>query len=315
MIKTRVSQLFGLKYPVFQGGMAWVADAQLASAVSNAGGLGIIAAMSQDARYLREQIRLCREMTDQVFGVNIMLMSPHAEECAGVVAAEKVPVVTTGAGLPGRFIPMWLSAGVKVVPVVPSVAIAKRVAREGACAVIAEGCEAGGHIGELTTLTLVPQVADAVEIPVIAAGGIADGRGMAAALMLGAEGVQCGTRFLAAEECTIPQCFKDRVVSARDIDTMVTGRRLGHPVRALKNSYMLEFAKREADISISNEELEAFGSGALWRAARQGDMATGCIMAGQAAALVKETLPAKEIMRGMFEEAQALLEGAGQWLA
>ncbi len=202
-----------------------------------------------------------------------------------------------------------------MVPVVPSVAIARRVAREGACAVIAEGCEAGGHIGELTTLTLVPQVADAVDIPVIAAGGIADGRGVAAALMLGAQGVQCGTRFLAAEECTIPQCFKDKVVSARDIDTMVTGRRLGHPVRALKNSYMLEFAKREADISISNEELEAFGSGALWRAARQGDMATGCIMAGQAAALVKETLPAKEIMRGMFEEAQALLEGAGQWLA
>jgi len=285
MIVTPVSRLFGLKYPIFQGGMAWVADAQLASAVSNGGGLGIISAMNLDADYLREQIRLCREMTDQAFGVNIMLMSPHAGDCA------------------------------QVVPVVPSVAIARRVAREGACAVIAEGCEAGGHIGELTTLTLVPQVADAVDIPVIAAGGIADGRGVAAALMLGAQGVQCGTRFLAAEECTIPQCFKDKVVSARDIDTMVTGRRLGHPVRALKNSYMLEFAKREADISISNEELEAFGSGALWRAARQGDMATGCIMAGQAAALVKETLPAKEIMRGMFEEAQALLEGAGQWLA
>ncbi len=271
--------------------------------------------MSQDANYLREQIRLCREMTDRIFGVNIMLMSPHAEACAAVVAAEKVPVVTTGAGLPGRFIPMWLGAGVKVVPVVPSVAIAKRVAREGACAVIAEGCEAGGHIGELTTLTLVPQVADAVEIPVIAAGGIADGRGVAAAMMLGAEGVQCGTRFLAAEECTIPQCFKDRVVSARDIDTMVTGRRLGHPVRALKNSYMLEFARKEADVSISNAELEKFGTGALWRAARQGDMTTGCIMAGQAAALVRQTLPAEQIMSTMFQEAEVLLKKAGTWVS
>ncbi len=313
MIKTRVSALFGLKYPIFQGGMAWVADAHLASAVSNGGGLGIISAMSQDAGYLREQIRLCRAMTGKIFGVNIMLMSPYADECAAVAASEKVPVVTTGAGLPGRFIPMWLEAGVKVVPVVPSVAIAKRVAREGACAVIAEGCEAGGHIGELTTMTLVPQVADAVEIPVIAAGGIADGRGLAAALMLGAEGVQCGTRFLAAEECTIPQCFKDRVVSARDIDTMVTGRRLGHPVRALKNSYMLEFARREADVSISNAELEKFGTGALWRAARQGDMNTGCIMAGQAAALVKQTLPAREIMSCMAEQAEALLKGSGKW--
>ena len=313
MITTRVTRLFGLRYPIFQGGMAWVADAHLASAVSNGGGLGVIAAMSLDASYLKEQIRLCREMTDQIFGVNIMLMSPHAAECAQVVADEKVPVVTTGAGLPGRFVPMWLEAGVKVVPVVPSVAIAKRVVREGACAVIAEGCEAGGHIGELTTMTLVPQVADAVDVPVIAAGGIADGRGVAAAMMLGAEGVQCGTRFLAAQECTIPQCFKDKVLSARDIDTMVTGRRLGHPVRALKNSYMLEFAKKEADVTISNEELEKFGTGALWRAARQGDMTTGCVMAGQAAALVKEAMPAADIMETMFAEAEKLLEKAGQW--
>ena len=313
MIQTRVSRLFGLKYPIFQGGMAWVADAQLASAVSNSGGLGIISAMNLEAGYLREQIRLCREMTEHPFGVNIMLMSPHAGECAQVVGEEKVPVVTTGAGLPGKYIPQWLEAGAKVVPVVPSVAIARRVAREGACAVIAEGCEAGGHIGELTTMTLVPQVADAVDIPVIAAGGIADGRGVAAALMLGAQGVQCGTRFLASEECTIPQCFKDKVTSARDIDTMVTGRRLGHPVRALKNSYMMEFARKEADVNTSREELEAFGTGALWRAARQGDMTTGCIMAGQAAAMVKETLPARDIIRSMFEEAERLLEGAGQW--
>lgn len=313
MLNTRVSRLFSITHPIFQGGMAWVSDAQLASAVSNGGGLGIISAMNLDANYLREQIRLCREMTDKVFGVNIMLMSPYAADCAQVVAEEKVPVVTTGAGLPGKFIPMWLEVGVKVVPVVPSVAIAKRVAREGACAVIAEGCEAGGHIGELTTMTLVPQVADAVDIPVIAAGGIADGRGVAAAFMLGAEGVQCGTRFLAAEECTIAQSYKDQVIAARDIDTMVTGRRLGHPVRALKNRYMLEFARKEADMFISNEELEKFGTGALWRAARQGDMATGCIMAGQAAALVKETLPAAQIIETMFAQAERLLKTAGKW--
>lgn len=313
MIQSRVTELFGLRYPIFQGGMAWVADAQLASAVSNAGGLGIISAMNADADYLRGQIALCREMTDRPFGVNIMLMSPHAESCSQVVAEEKVPVVTTGAGLPGRFIPMWLEAGVKVVPVVPSVAIARRVAREGACAVIAEGCEAGGHIGELTTITLVPQIADAVDIPVLAAGGIADGRGVAASFMLGAEGVQCGTRFLAADECSVPQCFKDKLVAARDIDTMVTGRRLGHPVRALKNNYMVEFARREADTTITNDELEKFGAGALWRAAKQGDMVTGCIMAGQAVAMIKETQPASVIIETMFQEAETLLKGANQW--
>ncbi len=314
MIKNRVTELFGLQYPLFQGGMAWVADAQLASAVSNAGGLGIIAAMSADADYLRGQIEQCRQLTDKPFGVNIMLMSPHAESCSQVVAEEKVPVVTTGAGLPGRFIPMWLEAGVKVVPVVPSVAIARRVAREGACAVIAEGCEAGGHIGELTTITLVPQIAEVVDIPVLAAGGIADGRGVAASFMLGAEGVQCGTRFLAANECSVPQCFKDRLLAARDIDTMVTGRRLGHPVRALKNSYMMEFARREADTSISNAELEQFGNGALWRAAKQGDMVTGCIMAGQAVAMIKETLPARDIIQQMFTQAEELLKGAARWV-
>ena len=313
-MKTRVAELLGLEYPILQGGMAWVADARLASAVSNAGGLGIISAMNLDANYLRSQIAECREMTDKPFGVNIMLMSPHAEECSKVVAEEKVPVVTTGAGLPGRFIPMWLEAGVKVVPVVPSVAIAKRVAREGACAVIAEGCEAGGHIGELTTMTLVPQVADAVSIPVIAAGGIADGRGIAAAMMLGALGVQCGTRFLAADECSVPDSFKEKVIAARDIDTMVTGRRLGHPVRALKNSYMLEFAKRESNPDISNEELEKFGTGALWRAARQGDMVTGCVMAGQSAAMVKEVKPVRDIITEMFAEAEKLLKDGQKWV-
>ncbi len=313
-MKTRVTELLGIAYPILQGGMAWVADAQLASAVSNAGGLGIISAMNLDADYLRSQIAECRKMTDKPFGVNIMLMSPHAEVCSQVVAEEKVPVVTTGAGLPGRFIPMWLEAGVKVVPVVPSVAIAKRVAREGACAVIAEGCEAGGHIGELTTMTLVPQIVDAVDIPVIAAGGIADGRGIAAAMMLGAQGVQCGTLFLAADECSVADSFKQKIIAARDIDTMVTGRRLGHPVRALKNSYMQEFAKRESNPEISKEELEKFGSGALWRAARQGDMVTGCVMAGQAAAMVKEIKPARDIITGMFDEAETLLKGCHQWV-
>ncbi len=315
MISTRLNALLGIRYPIFQGGMAWVSDAYLAAAVSNAGGLGIIAAMNAPANYLREQIALCRSMTDKPFGVNIMLMSPFVPETAQVVAEEKVPVITTGAGLPGKYMPGWLAAGIKVVPVVPSVAIARRVAREGACAVVAEGCEAGGHIGELTTLTLVPQIVDAVNIPVLAAGGIADGRGVAAALMLGAQGVQCGTRFLAANECTIPDCYKDRVVAARDIDTVVTGRRLGHPVRALKNSYMHEFARREANAAISNEELEQFGTGALWRAARQGDMETGCVMAGQAAALVKEKLPARDIIEAMFTQAEQLLRGAGQWVS
>ncbi len=315
MIKTRLCELLGIEYPIFQGGMAWVADAHLAAAVSNAGGLGIIAAMSLDADYLRGQITLCRQLTDKPFGVNIMLMSPHVPQVAQVVVEEKVPVVTTGAGWPGPYMKAWLEAGIKVVPVIPSVAIAKRVVREGACAVVAEGCEAGGHIGDLTTMTLVPQIVDAVEVPVIAAGGIADGRGLAAALMLGAEGIQCGTRFLAATECTIPECYKDRVIQARDIDTIVTGRKLGHPVRALRNNYMMEFARREADSDITKEELEKFGTGALWRAARQGDMETGCVMAGQAAALVKDKMPAKDIITSIFAEGETLLKEATKWLA
>ena len=309
-MNTKVTALFGIEYPIFQGGMAWVADARLAAAVSNAGGLGIISAMGLDANGLREQIRQCRKLTQRPFGVNIMLKSETAADSALVAAQEKVAVVTTGAGMPSRFMPQWLDAGVKVVPVIPTVALAKRVVRDGACAVIAEGCESGGHIGELTTFTLVPQIVDAVEVPVIAAGGIADGRGVAAALMLGASGVQCGTRFLAAEECAIPQCFKDEVLKARDIDTMVVGRRLGHPVRALKNAYLLEYALRESDHQISNAELEKYGSGALWRAVKDGDTVTGCIMAGQAAALVKETLPAREIILRMFAQAQELLNAA-----
>ncbi len=314
MMETAVTKLFGLAYPIFQGGMAWVSDAYLASAVSNAGGLGIISAMSLNGEYLRAQIQKCRELTSKPFGVNIMLMSPYVEETAQVVLEEKVPVVTTGAGFPGVYMKKWIPAGIKVVPVIPSVAIAKRVEREGACAVVAEGCESGGHIGELTTMTLVPQVADAVSIPVLAAGGIADGRGIAAAMMLGAQGVQCGTRFMASAECRIHDNYKEQVVKARDIDTMVTGRKLGHPVRALKSAYMQEFRQNEEDPSITNEQLEAFGAGALRKAAVDGDMEKGCFMAGQSAGLITSCMPVKDIITEMFAQAQARLQGAVSWV-
>ena len=314
MMETAVTKLFGLKYPIFQGGMAWVSDAYLAAAVSNAGGLGIISAMNSNGEYLRAQIQKCRELTQKPFGVNIMLMSPFVEETAQVVLEEKVPVVTTGAGFPGVYMKKWIPAGIKVVPVIPSVAIAKRVEREGATAVIAEGCESGGHIGELTTMTLVPQVVDAIKIPVLAAGGIADGRGIAAAFMLGAQGVQCGTRFLASCECRIHDNYKDQVVKARDIDTMVTGRKLGHPVRGLKSAYMQAFRQKEEDPSITNEQLEAFGSGALRRAAVDGDLETGCFMAGQSAGLVTSCLPVEQIITEMFAQAEVCLKGASPWV-
>lgn len=314
MIRTRICEILGIRYPLLQGGMAWVSEAKLAAAVSNAGGLGIISAMNAGADYVREQIRLCRELTDKPFGVNIMLMSPHVEEVAQLVIDELVPVVTTGAGLPEKYMKNWIPAGIKVVPVVPSVAIARRVARAGAAAVIAEGTESGGHIGELTTMALVPQVADALEIPVIAAGGIADGRGVAASFMLGAEGVQCGTRFLSAFECQIHENYKKKVLAARDIDTQVTGRRLGHPVRALRNIYMREYADLEKDSSIPNEQLEAFGTGALRKAAVEGDMDRGCFLAGQIAALVKKEQSAAEIVEEMMSEAEKLLSEAAKWV-
>lgn len=314
MIASPLLDLFGIAHPVLQGGMAWVADASLAAAVSNAGGLGIVAAMSMDADKLRAQIRRTREMTDKPFAVNVMLMSPHADEVALAVAEERVPVVTTGAGLPGKYMKAWLAAGIRVAPVVPSVAIAKLVVRSGACAVIAEGGEAGGHVGDLTTMALVPQVADAVSVPVIAAGGIADGRGMAAALMLGACGVQMGTRFLVARECAIHEAYKRKVLSARDIDTMTTGRRLGHPVRALKNAFTQEFLRREYDGAVSNEELEAFGAGALRRAAVDGDERGGCFMAGQIAALVTREQSAREIILDVTNGAEEILRGAMRWV-
>ena len=314
MIHTDVCDRIGIEYPIFQGGMAWVSEHVLAAAVSNAGGLGIISAMNAPGEYLRKEIRACREMTDRPFGVNVMLMSPHAPEVAKVILEEKVPVVTTGAGLPGVYMKEWVPAGIKVVPVVPSVAIAKRVAREGATAVIAEGCESGGHVGELTTMALVPQVVDAVDVPVLAAGGIADGRGIAASFMLGARGVQVGTRFLCATECQVHPNYKKKILAARDIDTVVTGKRLGHPVRCLKNPFARSFGQMEYDSTITNEEIEKFGAGSLRKAAVEGDMENGSIMAGQIAALVKEEQPAAQIIREMFAQAEQLLAEAAKWV-
>ena len=313
MIESRLCEMLGIEYPVFQGGMAWIADGELAAAVSNGGGLGIIAAGNAPADYVREQIRLAKQLTGKPFGVNIMLLSPYADEVAAVAAEEKVAVVTTGAGNPTKYMEMWKSAGIKVIPVVASCALAKLMQRLGASAVIAEGGESGGHIGELTTMVLVPQIADTVTIPVIAAGGIADGRGVAAALMLGACGVQVGTRFLAAEECNIHPVYKEKVVKAKDLCTMVTGRRLGHPVRALRTNFQREYLKAEYT-QISDEELEAMGAGSLRKAVVDGNNDEGCFLAGQSAAMVKKVQPAAEIVRELCEEAEPLLKGAAKWV-
>ncbi len=314
MITSALCALLNIKYPIFQGGMAWVADAALASAVSNAGGLGIIAAGNAPADYVRGEIHKARTLTSRPFGVNIMLMSPFAGDIARMVAEEQVAVVTTGAGNPSKHIGLWKDAGIRVIPVVPSTGIAKLVARAGACAVIAEGCESGGHIGELTTMALVPQVVDSVAVPVIAAGGIADGRGIAAAFMLGAVGVQCGTRFLAARECNIHRNYKDKILKAKDIDTIATGKRLGHPVRSLKSAFSREFFAREYDSTVTNEDLEALGSGALRLAAVEGDEKRGCFMAGQVAGMVSREQTAKEMIAEMFQEAEQLLSGAAAWV-
>ncbi len=314
MLKTPLCDILSIEYPVIQGGMAWVADAKLAAAVSNAGGLGLIAAMNADAATVREQIRLCKTLTQKPYGVNIMLMSPFAGEVAQMVIEEKVPVVTTGAGNPGKYIEAWKEAGIIVMPVIASVAHARKMEKSGVAAVIAEGGESGGHIGELTTMALVPQVCDAVEIPVVAAGGIADGRGMAAAMMLGATGVQMGTRFLVAEECGVHENYKQKVLKAKDIDTMATGRRLGHPVRGLRNAFMREFLKKEYDSSVTDEELEAFGAGALYKAAVQGNEKEGTFLAGQIAGMVDEKTTAKEIVQGVCQQAEALLRDAARWV-
>jgi enoyl-[acyl-carrier protein] reductase II len=314
MIKTVLCDLLNIKYPLFQGGMAWVSDAGLAAAVSEAGGLGIIAAGHAPADYVRGQIIKARQLTDKPFGVNIMLMSPHADEVAQVLADERVSLVATGAGNPAKYMEKWLAAGCKVIPVVASSALARMMERCGAAAVIAEGGESGGHIGELTTMALMPQVCDAVSIPVIAAGGIADGRGIAAALMLGACGVQVGTRFLVAKECNIHQNFKDMVIKAKDIDTIVTGKRLGHPVRALKNPFTREYLKQEYDSSVSNEELEQLGVGTLRLAIFEGDVRGGTFLAGQVSGMIKREQTAEEIILEMFTQAEEILKGAGQWI-
>ncbi|MEE1318533.1 MAG: enoyl-[acyl-carrier-protein] reductase FabK [Ruminococcus sp.] len=315
MISTVIDQSLGLEFPIFQGGMAWVADASLAAGVSNAGGLGLIAAMNSNGEQLREEIRKCKELTDKPFGVNIMLMSPFADEVADVVVEEGIKVVTTGAGNPGKYMTKWLEAGIKVIPVIPSVALARKMEKSGAYAVIAEGGESGGHVGDLTTMALVPQVVDAVSIPVIAAGGIADGRQIAAAFMLGAVGVQVGTRFLVAEECTIAQEYKDRVIKAKDIDTVVTGKRLGHPVRSIRNSFTREYTKAEYDSSnVSDEELEKMGLGTVRLAARGGDVSKGTVLAGQVAGMIKKEQPAREMIEEMFTQAEEVLNGASKWV-
>lgn len=313
MINSSLCEMLGIKYPVFQGGMAWIADGKLAAAVSNGGGLGIIAAGNADAEYVARQIRIAKELTDKPFGVNIMLLSPYADEVAKVVAEEKVAVVTTGAGNPSKYMAMWKEADIKVIPVVASCALAKLMQRLGASAVIAEGGESGGHIGELATIVLVPQIADTVTIPVIAAGGIADGRGVAAAFMLGACGVQVGTRFLAAEECSIHPTYKEKIIKAKDLCTMVTGRRLGHPVRALRTNFQREYLKAEYT-DISDEELEAMGAGSLRKAVVDGNSDEGCFLAGQSAAMVTKVQPAADIVRELCEEAEPLLKGAAKWV-
>ncbi|MBC2578810.1 enoyl-[acyl-carrier-protein] reductase FabK [Clostridium sp. DJ247] len=307
MIKSKFCDMVGIKYPIIQGGMAWIADSSLAAGVSNAGGLGIIAAANAPVDYVREQIRKAKKLTDKSFGVNIMLLSDNAEEVAKIVCEEGVKVVTTGAGNPGKYIGMWKEHNIKIIPVVASVALAKRMERSGVDGVIAEGMESGGHVGELTTMALVPQVVDAVDIPVIAAGGIGDGRGIAAAFMLGAEGVQVGTRFLVAEECTVHQNYKDKVISAKDIDTMVTGRPTGHPVRVLRNKLTRQFQLLEKE----NAEIfkyEELGRGALPKATRDGDVDLGSVMAGQISGLVCKEQSCSEIISEMFEEAERKLK-------
>ena len=305
--------MLGIKYPVFQGGMAWIADGKLAAAVSNGGGLGIIAAGNAPAEYVKEQIKIAREITDKPIGVNIMLLSPYADEVAKTVIEEKVEVVTTGAGNPSKYIKEWLDAGIKVIPVVASVAMAKLMTRLGASALIAEGGESGGHVGELTTMVLVPQICDATTLPVIAAGGIADGRGIAAAFMLGAQGVQMGTRFLSAYECTIHPEYKEKILKATDLCTMVTGKRLGHPVRSLRTPFAREYFKAEYG-GMPDEELEAFAAGALRIAVKDGDNEKGCFLSGQIAAIVNKEQPAAEIVKEVMDEAEPILMRASQWV-
>lgn len=299
--------MLGIKYPVFQGGMAWVADASLAAAVSNAGGLGIISSINAGTEAVRNEIRKCKELTDRPFGVNIMLQAPNAPEIARMVIEEGVKILTTGAGSPAQYMAAWKEAGIKVIPVVASVALALKMQSAGADAVVAEGAESGGHVGELHTMALIPQVVDAVEIPVIAAGGICDGRGAAAAFMLGADAIQVGTRFLSAEECNVHEAYKEKILKATDISTIVTGKSFGHPVRSLKTPFSKSFAKMEADPAVSPEEILAFGSGALRKAVQEGD-SNGSYMAGECAGMVKNIEPAKTIVEDLILGAERVMK-------
>ena len=305
-MKTRVTELLGIEYPLIQGGMAWVAEHKLAAAVSNAGGFGLIGAANAPAEVIREEIRKAKELTDKPFGVNVMLLSPHAEAVAHVIAEEGVKAVTTGAGNPEKYMKLWKEAGIKVIPVVASVALAKRMEKYGADAVVAEGMESGGHIGSQTTMSLVPQIVDAVEIPVIAAGGIADGRGFAAAMILGAEAVQMGTRFVVADESIVHQNYKERVIKARDIDSAVTGMSHGHPIRCLRNQMTKKYIQMEND-GATFEELEYMTLGALRNAVMDGDVKDGTVMAGQIAGMITKQQSCQEIISEVISEAEALL--------
>lgn len=312
MIHTSLCDLLGIRVPIFQGGMAHISDANLAAAVSEAGGLGIISAANRDSEYVREQIKLARSLTSKPIGVNVMLMSPYVEDVANVLAEEKIDVITTGAGNPAEFMERWNAAGCRVIPVVASAALGKMMERCGACAVIAEGGESGGHIGEMATMPLVPQVCSSVSLPVIAAGGIGDGRGMAASFMLGAVGVQIGTRFLVAKECNIHQHYKDLVLKATDTSTIVTGRRLGHPVRSLKTPYSRKYAKAEYT-DIDDESLEALGIGSLRKAVVDGNESEGCYLAGQISGLIKKEQTCAEIIEEICSEAEVCLKNAGSF--
>ena len=305
-MKTKVTELLQIEYPIIQGGMAWVAEHHLAAAVSEAGGFGLIGAASAPPEIVREEIRKAKELTDKPFGVNIMFLNPNADEVAKIVVEEGIQAVTTGAGNPEKYMPMWKEAGVKVIPVVASVAMAKRMERYGADAVVAEGMEAGGHIGNQTTMALIPQIVDAVNIPVIAAGGIGDGRGVAASFMLGAEGVQMGTRFVVADESIVHDNYKDRIVKAKDIDSVVTGQSTGHPVRCLRNQMTKEYIKKEQE-GVPFEELERMTLGSLRKAVMDGDILNGTVMAGQIAGLVSKRQSCKEILQEIMTEAEKLL--------
>ncbi len=312
-MKTRVTECLGIEYPIIQGGMAWVAEHNLAAAVSEAGGLGLIGAANAPAEWVRAEIRKAKEMTKKPFGVNIMLLSPYAEEVAKVVVEEGVKVVTTGAGSPEKFLPMWKEAGIRVIPVVASVALAKRMERSGVDAVVAEGSEAGGHIGELTTMALLPQVADAVEIPVIGAGGAGDGRGVAAMFMLGAEAVQVGTRFVVAHESIVHENYKKKILSAKDIDSVVTGRSTGHPVRTLRNKTTREYLKLEKE-GATFEELENLTIGGLRKAVVEGDADRGSVMAGQIAGMISKEQSCKEIIEELMAQTVEIVKERGSWV-